>query len=42
MNGALDYKIWEPYKSLLPIPEEEISNNSAQLLPKTPAIKFLT
>ena len=29
MNGALDYKIWEPYKSLLPIPEEEISNNSA-------------
>ena len=26
MNGALDYKIWEPYKSLLPIPEEEISN----------------
>lgn len=24
MNGALDYKIWEPYKSLLPIPEEEI------------------
>lgn len=27
MNGALDYKIWEPYK--LPIPEEEISNNSA-------------
>ena len=21
MNGALDYKIWEPYKSLLPIPE---------------------
>lgn len=29
MNGALDFKIWEPYKSLLPIPEEEISNNSA-------------
>ena len=21
MNGALDYKIWEPYKSLLPIPK---------------------
>ena len=40
MNGALDYKIWEPYKSLLPIPEEEIS--ITQLLPKTPAIKFLT
>ena len=23
MNGALDYKIWEPYKSLLPIPDEK-------------------
>lgn len=40
MNGALDYKIWEPYKSLLPILRKRLV--ITQLLPKTPAIKFLT
>mgnify|MGYP006979788443 CR=1 FL=1 len=29
MNGALDYKIWEPYKSFLPYTEEEIFYKSS-------------